>query len=368
MAGWEDPPRALPVQLRPVAGETVVSFTSRLAAANHLPRPGTVLHAVGRSHPGGLPREAITHRDVSLNNLAVARLEVIAGIPVERMRWALPALNLAPDRRLPGDIPAWRLSQRRRLRRPCERCQPPVTGTVMVDAGHLEAGRFAGRPAGFPYICADHRRWIDTDPGLPDQLDLKDAPEVVDAHARYAVLLRSDPDWINIHMIRADGAVRHWARYGHATKPQLHARWVARAAALHQAHDPKMDYWFGLGRASAVLLFPEIVALAELMCDLAWRRHVVKARSAWELGYFYEQVAETLGQPAERRRRLARVLSRARPGLGDLPTDPLDDWVRALRRRYYLTRVWAEQDGRRPSKLTQRPLRRWNDSPGGGQP
>ena len=49
---------------------------------------------------------------------------------------------------------------------------------------------------------------------------------------------------------------------------------------------------------------PEAVALAEILCDLEWRRHVAMAND-YDLMQFYRLVARRLGQPTKFSDRLA---------------------------------------------------------------
>jgi hypothetical protein len=47
MTLWRRPAQLLPVQVRPVGGETVVSYVFRLADANAFARPTMLLRAIG---------------------------------------------------------------------------------------------------------------------------------------------------------------------------------------------------------------------------------------------------------------------------------------------------------------------------------
>lgn len=327
---WQPAARPLPVRLRPVAGETVVSFCFRLAAANHLVHPTSVLRALGR--PRQLPtRSVLADRDVVLNAAATARLETMVGIPAARLRWALPALARSRAGGLRTDIPAWRLEHHPALRRPCERCaaRRPGPGPVVVH------------PLEFPRLCGRHRRWIDTGPEQPGQLDLTAAPEIVAAHRRYARLRRrgGDPAWIAEQLRLAIGMARTWAVGSDRTSPRLHARWAARAAALHARTDAGtdggLDAGVGPGRPTRVLVFPEAVAIAELLCDPDWRRHVAMVTSGLHLSWFYRRMALRLGEPAAVGDMLQN-LRYSRP-------DPLQSWIAAHRRLHAPTRTWFWQ-------------------------
>ncbi|MFG6202436.1 hypothetical protein [Nonomuraea sp. JJY05] len=48
MKAWQQTAQQLPVRVRPVRGETVISYVFRLADANDLARPTILLGALGR--------------------------------------------------------------------------------------------------------------------------------------------------------------------------------------------------------------------------------------------------------------------------------------------------------------------------------
>ncbi|MBC2586949.1 TniQ family protein [Rhodococcus aetherivorans] len=93
MTLWQQPAHLLPVRVRPIGGETVVSYVFRLAAANALARPTTLLRALG--DPLGVrPTATMVHNsEVTLNAPALARLETFTGLPAARLCHALPGLS-----------------------------------------------------------------------------------------------------------------------------------------------------------------------------------------------------------------------------------------------------------------------------------
>ena len=56
---WHAPARALPVTVRPIGGETVLSYARRLSAANDLP-PTTILRALGQLTNAGSGKRLTT--------------------------------------------------------------------------------------------------------------------------------------------------------------------------------------------------------------------------------------------------------------------------------------------------------------------
>ena len=130
---WQLPARALPVTLRPLGGETVISYTRRLSEANGLASTA-IMRALGQVIPGS--GSHLLDHDAWLNDQAIARLEALSALPRHRLATALPARRWGP----PPLVPA----AARRQPRPA--LLPPL----------------AGRPAGLPVLRAArlwrHRR------------------------------------------------------------------------------------------------------------------------------------------------------------------------------------------------------------------
>jgi hypothetical protein len=88
---WQQPATPLPFRVRPVRGETTMSYVFRLATANELVRPTTLLRSIGQ--PSNVQPHQFMLRDgfeVKLNAPAQQRLAVFAGIPLQRLRRCLP--------------------------------------------------------------------------------------------------------------------------------------------------------------------------------------------------------------------------------------------------------------------------------------
>ena len=72
---WQLPARALPVTLRPLGGETVISYTRRLSEVNSL-APTAIMRALGQVIPGS--GYHLLDHDAWLNDQAIARLEALS--------------------------------------------------------------------------------------------------------------------------------------------------------------------------------------------------------------------------------------------------------------------------------------------------
>ncbi len=281
MKRWQQPARALPVTLRPLGGETVNSYTWRLAEANGLV-PTAILQTLGQLTEGS--GHYLLDRDAWLNDQALTRLETISAIPRPRLLRALPALRLGPPSArlapLPADLPALHCYPPRPHAWPaCRAC------TLRVSLGTTPLALV--RPPAAPMLCRRHQRWLGT-ADEPAQTDISAVPEILTAHRRHHRLrARSgDPEWVTANVHTAWHITRHWAQEPRH-RPWLRARWQARASRLGLA--PELS--------QPVITFPEAVALAEILTDLDWRRHLAMV-PAWQADRFYRRIARRLGEPS----------------------------------------------------------------------
>jgi hypothetical protein len=315
---WHAPARTLPVTVRPLGGETVISFTRRLSEANDL-RPTTIMRALGQlSRPSGYH---LLDHDAWLNDQALDRLEAYSGISRHRLTRALPALQreVSGLHQLPADRPALHCY------RPWPRPRPACRRCALRACGR--SGRpVLIRPVAFPVICRRDERWLDE----ATQYDLSGAREILTSHRRYTKLQASNPDrqWVIVNFSAAWQITQRWASTGpgyfavlrERWFPVLHERWHARAEKLGIPSQPA---------APRVVTFPEAVALTEILTDLNWRRHIAMVRPQ-DLDRFYQRVARHLGE-------------RSYP---DPPArrDPLQAWVGQHRDRFAATRqeTWVK--------------------------
>jgi hypothetical protein len=124
---WQQPATPLPFWVRPVRGETTMSYVLRLATANELVRPTTLLRSIGQ--PSNVQPHQFMLRDgfeVKLNAPAQQRLAVFAGIPLQRLARCLPLpafIDGADDHGTPRlTIPVNRRIRFRRIRDERRRC------------------------------------------------------------------------------------------------------------------------------------------------------------------------------------------------------------------------------------------------------
>jgi hypothetical protein len=74
-----------------------------------------------------------------------------------------------------------------------------------------------------------------------------------------------------------------WAKLEHM--PLFNRRWRDRAAALGRPASA--------GNPPRVAIFPEAVALAAILTNLTWRRHVALE---WDVKPFYQRIAASIGE------------------------------------------------------------------------
>ncbi|MGD0687009.1 MAG: hypothetical protein ABSA03_18070 [Streptosporangiaceae bacterium] len=310
---WQLPARALPVTLRPLGGETVISYSRRLAEANDLP-PTAIMRALGQVIPGS--GHHLLNHDAWLNDQAITRLEALSALPRHRLATALPALRWGPPRwfpPLPEDSPALR----------CYRPWPAARPACRLCALHAGGGTGAlVRPQASPLLCRPHLRWLGG-AGETAQTDISAAPEILTAHRRYQQLLAKssggDREWTAVSIGAAWGITMHWAGEPHR-RPRLRSRWQDRAGRLGLTGPPSQP----------AVTFPETVALAQVLADLDWRRHVAMVPE-WQLDRFYQRIARRLGEPS------CREPARS---------DPIVTWTTRHRSRFAPTRnsFWIEHE------------------------
>ncbi|HEY4004181.1 MAG TPA: hypothetical protein VGM60_03195 [Pseudonocardia sp.] len=281
------------------------SYVFRLAEANDLDRPTILLRALGEPTTGP-SRFMVDEFDLMLNQHALHRLGTLSGIAADQLLWSLPSLHrLLPSG--PDGPPVIRRYRCHSLRKHCETCLSRMPGRPKIII----------RPMAFPKICAKHRRWIDTrDKEDQFQIDLAGAPEVITAHRRYARLRHKvgvgEQAWLREQLRAVTLIAREWVWKIRWDREELHQRWEARSAAIRP--------WPSAVTPNDLLVFPEAIALAEVICDLEWRRHVAMAQHDIDLKPFYHRVAARLGQPPQ-----FAALARCSG------TDPLRTWVQRHR-------------------------------------
>lgn len=151
--------QSLPIRVTPLAGETIASFLTRLAAANHLPVTLLLAHL-----PPWFTARIQTHDDIAgaarSDTADAEQLAALSGLSAATLLHALPAFGSGPHR---GRPPV-------RATHACRGCASRHGHTEPVPV-HLPAHQ---------RLCARHRIWL----GNTTQIDLAATPEIIHAHAR----------------------------------------------------------------------------------------------------------------------------------------------------------------------------------------
>ena len=157
------PPGPLPFRTAPVAGETIASYLSRVAAASHLPAD-----AVTGCLPSWFAARAAACDDLAATGhprpADIRHLAALTGTGETALRHALPALA-------GGGRPAVRAALA------CRRCAARHGQRVPVPV-HLPAHQRA---------CQQHHAWL----GRAIQIDIAAAPEITAASRRASRLART---------------------------------------------------------------------------------------------------------------------------------------------------------------------------------
>lgn len=317
---WHRLPQRLPVRVRPLHGETMLSYTRRLGHANALDSPTTILRAIGEPKP--LLHLHLFHNfDARLNEPALRRLEILTGMPRDRLGRALPALRVLATEGRDDRLPIVRPYRLWNAVRPCQQCVGRLPGSPEIVINQMS----------YPWICKRHRRWvhvtqeqIDDREDRAHQSDLTDTPEIIAAHHKYARLraAHNDNRWTYIQLETAMRITQAWARRP-SSSPHLRrlpARWEIRGKALGP--------W---GFQSPARVFPEAVILAEILTDLDWRRHLA-IRPNYTRHAFFNHVGQRLGENPKNFS--GSLLS------SDIrhPNEPLTAWISGLRSTHHQAR------------------------------
>ncbi len=219
-------PALLPVRVCPVAGETISSYLSRVAAASHLPA-----RAITDVLPSWFAARAAACDDLAspslLQSSGAGHLAALTGITETALLHALPALAGTRDSR-----------------------RPPVRAALACPRCATRAGHHRPVPVHLPAhqrACARHHAWL----GRAIQIGLTGTPDIIRACQRASRLARQHG--ITMLML-AEATARQQAG---ATTCSPHARRLAAALA---SSNPGLDP--GHPDMAEATAYPETIRMA----------------------------------------------------------------------------------------------------------
>jgi hypothetical protein len=321
VARWKQDPRPLPISIRPVTGELVISYLRRIAAANHTDL-FIVLNSIGtlRPHPHHQAIGSNTH-DLAVNTAALIRLAVFTGITPAALRAATRPQIITTDGPEPSST--WISLDPHQLAHPCWRCTAGRSNqtSALIALAEQQAP-----------LCLTHERAL-ARPGSPTQTPpLNLFPDILAAARRHRALRRTRRATFPRAFRIAAQLIRTWRPFGEQRRrapEQITLRWQARAERLQR---PDTD---------DLVRYPEVIALTQLFLTLAWRSEsghpiepIVRAPVQ-----FLADAAEHLQHPAPR-----ELLQ---------PGHPLHRWARTPQRPGY----WWDEYGTEPDRTAYFALR-----------
>lgn len=252
MTAWPAPRVAeLPRPVRPVPDETVTSFITRLAEANHLNNQDLRYH-LSPGHP----------TTTKTAKTSLSTLETATGYPRDALCYSLPELR--------AQHPAVHALQLRgrsiggkpnEVRPACRRCiaAKGILHTVMTWMRHDHN------------VCVRHRLWIGAGVNQPnEQLNLADVADIGQAQRRHARLLRQyGRDRVRQAFAEATHINTAWQMAGRYQQGS-YRRYVILDPPKHSRRVRSLT-----PAADAASRYPDIVALTSLLTSLFWRRIVI---------------------------------------------------------------------------------------------
>ncbi|WP_232032755.1 TniQ family protein [Streptomyces lincolnensis] len=247
LTGLLGPSRPLPVQVRPVGGESTGSFVRRLGRANGL-NLASFLERVGQGEASQDPEQVEKYpqyTEMKMNVAGRTYLSVLSGLEVGLLQWALP--SLADDLLLPGRGPAmWQW--------PWEAEGGHLVPWCTLCGHRRQVGeRVWLMSADGWQLCGRHLRWTDDSRSTdPEAVSVAALPECVAAHQgrlRLQSRFKAAGDEL---FADACQVMYRWWRYAPDTLVWVQRAWAAGLEARS-------------ARAVPLVVFPEAVKLAWLM-------------------------------------------------------------------------------------------------------
>lgn len=247
LTGLLGPSRPLPVQVRPVGGESTGSFVRRLGRANGLDLI-SFLDRVGQGEASRDPEQVEKYpqyTEMKVNAAGRTYLSVLSVLDVGLLQWALP--SLADDLLLPGTGPAvWQWPWEAEGGHLVPWCAPCGYRRRVGERVWLMS-------ADSWRVCGRHLRWTDDSRSTdPEAVSVAALAECVTAHRDRLRLQRRFKSAGEELFADAFQVMYQWWTYAPDTLVWVQRAWTAGLEARS-------------ARAVPLVVFPEAVELAWLM-------------------------------------------------------------------------------------------------------
>ncbi|WP_406120479.1 TniQ family protein [Streptomyces canus] len=297
----------------PYAQELTGSWIRRMTAHYGLPAQDLlrgILNGPRRVRVTGTPSSGL---ELFLNAPARAELPRFTGLPLAHLTGLLPSLA-TPELHGEDEVAgaAWRMPRQAWVSA-CPACTSRACSPgrpVLVYSG--AAG----------HVCRRHQRWLLAHATKPVSIPLQTLPEILAAHRRHTVLVRTHACASNA-MILAAAMVWSWQVQGWRLETIWQDR-LHRLTAVTRCTPAAVV-------PHALLSYPETVAIAQLLVDGRWQQRLretaVGAGIPSAAGVFFQEVGRRINRPW-----LAdwlTALSRVSPPRA-VQADPLRQWLHEL--------------------------------------
>ena len=256
-----EPLRQLPFTARPFRRETIGSFLTRLASANHI-RTWHMLQLTAISVQQQRGFTPATDDWLGWSPSTPHRIAALTGRPLASLAAAFPAVKEFLTQSARPPIP-----QAGKIHRACRHCAAAqnISSMVIVRA----------RP--HDYLCVRHCLWHH---GIRD-IDLRPVPQVTDAQRRHDQHVKTLPpsDVARAHQ-QARDIIDEWITW--SWHPALIGQWQHRLRLIGAAHARHPSPWLN------AVTHPELLAVASLLLAARQRDIDAEREAASRLGFPYQ--------------------------------------------------------------------------------
>lgn len=280
-----------------------------------------------------------TGLELFLNPSAQAALARFASQPLAQLSARLPSLAASHPRLVDDAI------RRAAWYAPCEAwvgACPACTGRAWRPGRAVLV-----YPGVAGHVCRRHRRWLLASTERPASIALETLPEVLAAHRRHALLVRTHPRAVQVVAL-AGAVVWSWQVQGWSSE----TIWQDRARRLASVTGCTL----AAVAPHALLAYPETISVARLLSDSRWQQRLGSTCRAAGVATAATMLFEEIGRRVKRPWLADWLTACARIGPRDTArTDPLQRWLLAAADGAASSDLWAvRQEAARPVEYGDR--------------